>query len=98
MCLNETYSKVFTCKHLTDTFPLQEFLKQEDALSLLLLKLKTLSEGANGSSRDTEHNICATSYITPDNSRSMAYLILKVTCNERIKTDLSKIMFILFQK
>jgi hypothetical protein len=26
---------------------------------------------------DTERNICATSYVTADNSRSMAYLILK---------------------
>jgi hypothetical protein len=35
-------------------------------------------------------NMCATSYVTADNSRPMAYLILKVICNERIKTDLSK--------
>jgi hypothetical protein len=35
-------------------------------------------------------NTCATSYVTVDTSRSMAYLILKVYVNERIKTDLSK--------
>jgi hypothetical protein len=35
---------------------------------------------------DTQHNTCATS----DNSRPMAYLILNLYVNERIKTDLSK--------
>jgi hypothetical protein len=29
---------------------------------------------------DTERNTCATSYVTADNSRPMAYLILKVIC------------------
>jgi hypothetical protein len=36
MCLNETYSKVQTSKHLSDSFPIQNGLKQEDALSPLL--------------------------------------------------------------
>jgi hypothetical protein len=36
MCLNETYSKVRTGKHLSDSFPIQNGLKQEDALSPLL--------------------------------------------------------------
>jgi hypothetical protein len=36
MCLNETYSKVCICKHLSDSFPIQNDLKQGDALSLLL--------------------------------------------------------------
>jgi hypothetical protein len=35
MCLNETYSKVRTCKHLSDSFPIQNGLKQGDALSPL---------------------------------------------------------------
>jgi hypothetical protein len=35
MCLNETYSKVFVGKQ-SDTFPIQNGLKQEDALSPLL--------------------------------------------------------------
>jgi hypothetical protein len=39
---------------------------------------------------DTERNTCATSYVTADNSRHMAYLISKVYVNERIKTDISK--------
>jgi hypothetical protein len=36
MCLNETYSKVCIGKHLSDTFPIQNLLKQGDALLLLL--------------------------------------------------------------
>jgi hypothetical protein len=36
MCLNETYSKVHIGKHLFDTFPIQNGLKQGDALLPLL--------------------------------------------------------------
>jgi hypothetical protein len=36
MCLNETYSKVCIGKHLSDSFPIQNGLKQRDALSPLL--------------------------------------------------------------
>jgi hypothetical protein len=36
MCLNETYSKVRIHKHLSETFPNQNGLKQGDALSPLL--------------------------------------------------------------
>jgi hypothetical protein len=36
MCLNETYSKVRIGKHLFDSFPVQNGLKQGDALSPLL--------------------------------------------------------------
>jgi hypothetical protein len=35
MCLNETYSKVHICKHLSDSFPIQNGLRQGDALSPL---------------------------------------------------------------
>jgi hypothetical protein len=37
MCLKETYSKVRTGKHLSDSFPVQNDLKQGDDLSPLLL-------------------------------------------------------------
>jgi hypothetical protein len=37
ICLNETYSKVCVAKHLSDSFPIQNGLKQGDALSPLLL-------------------------------------------------------------
>jgi hypothetical protein len=36
MCLNETYSKVCVGKHLSDSFPIQNGLKQGDTLSPLL--------------------------------------------------------------
>jgi hypothetical protein len=37
MCLNETCSKVHVGKYLSDTFPIQNGLKQGDALSPLQL-------------------------------------------------------------
>jgi hypothetical protein len=39
MCLNETYSKVRIGKHLSDSFPIQNGLKQGDALSPLLFNV-----------------------------------------------------------
>jgi hypothetical protein len=36
MCLKETYSKIGTGKHLSDNFPIQNDLKQGDALTPLL--------------------------------------------------------------
>jgi hypothetical protein len=36
MCLNETYGKVRIGKHLSESFPIQNGLKQGDALSPLL--------------------------------------------------------------
>jgi hypothetical protein len=39
VCLNETYSKVRIGKHLSDNFPIQNGLKQGDALSPLLFQL-----------------------------------------------------------
>jgi hypothetical protein len=36
MCLNETYSKVHIGKYLSDSVPIQNGLKQGDALSPLL--------------------------------------------------------------
>jgi hypothetical protein len=36
MCLNKTYSKVRVGKHMSDTFPIQNGLKQGDALLPLL--------------------------------------------------------------
>jgi hypothetical protein len=39
MCLNETYSKVHIGKNLSVTFPIQNGVKQGDALSPLLFNL-----------------------------------------------------------
>jgi hypothetical protein len=36
MCLNEIYSKSRICEHLSDNYPIHNFLKQADALSPLL--------------------------------------------------------------
>jgi hypothetical protein len=36
MCLNETYSRVRVVKHLSDTFPIKNGLKEGDALSPFL--------------------------------------------------------------
>jgi hypothetical protein len=36
MCLNETYSRVRVCNHVSDIFPLKNGLKKGDALSPLL--------------------------------------------------------------
>jgi hypothetical protein len=36
MCVNETYSKVHIGKHMSDSIPIQNGLKQTDALSPLL--------------------------------------------------------------
>jgi hypothetical protein len=39
MCLNETYSKVCIGKRLSDMFPIQNSLKQEDVSSTLLFNI-----------------------------------------------------------
>jgi hypothetical protein len=39
MCLNQTYSKIRIGKHLSDSFPVQNDLKQGDSLSPLLFNL-----------------------------------------------------------
>lgn len=39
MCSNEIYCKTLQCKHLWDTFPIQNHLKQGDALSPLPLNV-----------------------------------------------------------
>jgi hypothetical protein len=39
---------------------------------------------------DTQHNTCATSYVTSDNSKTYAISYIKSYTNEGIKTDLSK--------
>ena len=38
MCLNETYSRLRVCNHLSDIFPIKNGLKHGDALSPLFFK------------------------------------------------------------
>jgi hypothetical protein len=47
MCLNETYSKVRIGKHLSDSFPVKNGLKQRDALSPLFFNF-AFSPGKSG--------------------------------------------------
>jgi hypothetical protein len=44
MCLNETYSEIRIGKHLSDTLPIQNGMKQEDAFSLLLFNFPSEAE------------------------------------------------------
>jgi hypothetical protein len=39
MCLNESYSRVWVGKHLSNTFPIENALKQGDAVRLLFFNL-----------------------------------------------------------
>jgi hypothetical protein len=48
MCLNETYSRVRVGKHLSDTFPIKNGLKQGDALSPLLWNMPLGDSGKPG--------------------------------------------------
>lgn len=41
ICLNKTYRKVRKGKYLSDTFPIENGLKQRDALSSLLFNFAT---------------------------------------------------------
>jgi hypothetical protein len=52
--LNETYSKVRIGKHLSDSFPIQNGIKQEDALSPLLFNFSLEYAISRGKSGGTE--------------------------------------------
>jgi hypothetical protein len=64
MCLNEMYSKVRIGKHWSDNFPLENGLKQGDALSSLLFNFAYVSEECGSSAfRAEEQSMLATCFM-----------------------------------
>jgi hypothetical protein len=61
MCLNYTYSKVRIGKHLSESFPIQNGLKQGDALSSMLLNfaIAKIQENQVGLKLNGTHQLLA---------------------------------------
>ena len=63
MCPNETYSKVWVGKHLSDMFPIRNGLKQGDALLPLVFSLalqyaiRRVQVNQNGLKLDCKHQL-----------------------------------------
>jgi retron-type reverse transcriptase len=65
MCLNETFSKVRIGKHLSDSFPIQNGLKQGDALSPLLFNLEVQESQVELKLIGTRRLLAYADYVNP---------------------------------
>jgi hypothetical protein len=92
MCLNETYSKVRIGKRLCDSFPIQNGLKQGDALSTLLFNfaleyaITKVQENQVGLKLDMTHQLLAYA----DDVNLLGDSIDTVKKNTETLTDASK--------
>jgi hypothetical protein len=59
MCLNETYSKVHIGKHLSESFCIQNGVKQGDALSPMLFSFRKVQENQVGLKLNRTHQLLA---------------------------------------
>jgi hypothetical protein len=92
MCLNETYSKVRIGKHLSDSFPIQNGLKQGSALSSLLFNfdlrhaIRKVQENKVGLKLNGIHHLLAYA----DDVNLLGDNIYTIKKNSETLTDASK--------
>jgi hypothetical protein len=92
MSLNETYSKVRIGKHLSDSFPVQNGLKQGDALTPLLFNfvleyaIRKIQEYQAGLKLNGAHQLLAYA----DNVNLLGYNIDTINKNKETLIDASK--------
>jgi hypothetical protein len=92
MCLNETYSKVLIGTHLSDNFPIQNGLKQGDALSPLLFRftleyaITKIQENQVGMKFNGKHQLL----VYADDVNILSYNIYTIEKNRETLIDANK--------